>query len=74
MDYDLYLVVGLVLSVFAVPSVVSALSENRTPRIAALVVMLGGGLVVWAVTSKAGGYSLDEIPDVIVSVFARYLG
>lgn len=47
----MYLVVGLVLSVFAVPSVVSALSENRTPRIAALVVMLGGGLVVWAVTS-----------------------
>lgn len=74
MDYDLYLVIGLVIAVFSVPAVVSALSDNRTPRVAAIVLIAGGGLVAWAATSKPAGYTLDEIPTVIVNVIGRYLG
>ncbi|MCW1954414.1 MAG: hypothetical protein KIH71_000715 [Roseobacter sp.] len=74
MDYDLYLVIGLVIAVFAVPAVVSALADNRTPRAAAVVLMISGGLVAWAAASKPTGYTLDQIPDVIISVVARYLG
>ena len=45
MDYDLYLVIGLVIAVFSVPAVVLALSDNRTPRAAAIVLIVSGGLV-----------------------------
>ncbi len=74
MDYDLYLVVGLVIAIFSVPAVISALSDNRTPRVAAIVMIAAGGLVAWAATQKPGGYALDQIPNVIVDVVARYLG
>jgi len=74
MDYDLYLVIGLVIAVFAVPAVVSAFSDNRTPRAAAIVLIASGGLVAWAVASKPAGYTLDQIPNVIVDVIGRYLG
>ena len=74
MDYDLYLVIGLVIAVFSVPAVVSALSDNRTPRAAAIVLIISGGLVAWAAASKSAGYTLDQIPNVIINVVARYLG
>ena len=74
MDYDLYLVIGLVIAVLSVPAVVSALSDNRTPRAAAIVLIVSGGLVAWAAASKPAGYTLDQIPNVIINVVARYLG
>ncbi|MDU8927799.1 hypothetical protein RXV86_10430 [Alisedimentitalea sp. MJ-SS2] len=73
MDYDLALVIGLVIGVFAIPAMVSAMSERRAPRIAAIAVIVGGGLVAWAATQKPGGYTISEIPDVIVRVVARYV-
>jgi len=74
MDYDLYLVIGLVIAVFSVPAVVSALSDNRTPRAAAIVLIVSGGLVAWAAASKPAGYTRDQTPNVIINVVARYLG
>ncbi|MDQ2089787.1 hypothetical protein [Marimonas arenosa] len=73
MDSDLALVVGLVVAVFSVPAVISALSERRAPRVAAIVLIVGGGLVAWSVSQKPGGYTLGEIPDVIVRVVGRYV-
>lgn len=68
MDYDTALVIGLIISVFSIPAAVSAFSDGRVPRAAALVIILGGGMVAWAVTGKPGGYTLDQIPDVFVKV------
>ena len=73
MDHDLALVIGLVISVFAIPAMVSAISERRAPRIAAVAVIVGGGLAAWAITQKPGGYTISEVPDVIVRVVARYV-
>ncbi|WP_372611949.1 hypothetical protein [Aquicoccus sp.] len=73
MDYDLALTIGLIIGVFSVPAMVSALSDRRAPRIAAIVMVVAGGLVAYAVTQKPGGYRVDEIPDVIVKVIARLL-
>lgn len=68
MDYDTGLVIGLIISFFSIPALVSAFSDGRTPRAAALVIMIGGGLVAWAITGKPGGYTLEAIPDVFVKV------
>ncbi|MDQ7071063.1 MAG: hypothetical protein Q9M48_10060 [Rhodobacterales bacterium] len=73
MDYDLALVIGLVLGVFSVPAVVSALSDGHVPRVASFSIVAAGALVVWSVTGKPGGYRIDQVPDVIAKVVARFI-
>ena len=74
MDPDLALVLGLVLGVISIPSILSAFSEGRPPRVAAIAAIMSGGLIVWALSRKPGGYTINDIPDVLVGVVARYLG
>ncbi len=74
MDTDLALVVGLVVAGFAIPSIISALSDARAPRVAAIAAIVGGGLVVWAIQSKPGGYAFNELPQVFVKVIGRVAG
>ncbi len=73
MDADLAMAIGLVLGVFSVPSLLSALSEARKPRVGALVLVIAGGMIIWAISQKPGGYTLAELPAVILDVMARYL-
>ena len=73
MPYDLYLTIGAIILVFAIPSVVSAYSDGHAPRVAAIMVLIGGGLMVGAATQKPGGYEFTEIPNVFVDVFAQYV-
>jgi uncharacterized membrane protein len=74
MSYDLALVLGLVIVGFSIPAIVSAFSDSRTPRAAALMIMIGGGLTAWAVTGKPGGYTIDEIPGVFVNIVRDLIG
>ncbi|WP_137701116.1 hypothetical protein [Marimonas lutisalis] len=73
MDYDLALTIGLILGVFSIPAFVSALSDRRAPRVAAIAVIVAGALLAWSVTQKPGGYRIDQIPDVVVHLIARYV-
>ncbi len=73
MDPDLALSLGLVIAAFSVPSILSALSDSRAPRASALTVLIGGGLILYAMQTKPQGYTLDQVPDIFVSVAARYL-
>lgn len=68
MDYDTALVLGMIISGFSIPAIVSAFSDGRVPRAAALMVMIGGGLVAWALSGKPNGYTLEQIPEVFVKV------
>ena len=71
--YDLFLVVGIVLLVFTVPAIVSAISDRRPPRLPALVLMIGGVLVAVALAQKPGGYAIDDIPAAFSRVINRFL-
>ena len=73
MDPQLALVIGLVVAGFSVPAIVSAFSDGRAPRAAAIALVIGGGLAVWAFNQKPGGYRLEEIPQVFVEVVGRYI-
>ncbi|MCX7558536.1 hypothetical protein OS190_03085 [Sulfitobacter sp. F26204] len=73
MDPDLALSLGLVIAAFSVPSILSAISDRRAPRASAVTILIGGGLVLWALQTKPGGYTLGQVPDAFVSVAARYL-
>jgi len=73
MTPDTLLVLGLIIGAFSVPSILSAFSDRRAPRASAVTVLIAGGLILIAVTSKPGGYRLDQIPDVFFSVVARFM-
>ena len=73
MDADLLLVLGLILAGFSVPSVLSAITDGRAPRASAITILIAGGLVLYAIQSAPGTYTLENLPDVFVRVAARYL-
>jgi hypothetical protein len=73
MDTDLILVIGVVVLVLSFPSLLSAFSESRAPRAGAILLLIGGVLVVVALTRHSAGYTFAEIPDVFVRVVGRYL-
>jgi hypothetical protein len=72
MDTDVFLVIGVAMLVLALPALIGAFSESRPPRAAAVLVVIGGSMIVWAVTQTAGGYAWDDIPQALVRVIGRY--
>lgn len=72
MDPDTSLIAGLVLAVFSLPAVVSAFSDGRTPRVAAIVMIMAGGLMAYALTTKQGGYRMQDIPQVFFHVVGKF--
>ncbi len=73
MDTDLFLVMGIVICALAIPSLFSAWVEGRVPRAGSIMVLIGGVLVVVALTQHGPGYTFSEIPDVFFSVIGRYI-
>lgn len=73
MDTDLALILGIVLGALSVPSILSAMSETRPPRVSSLLLLAGVGLIAYAVMSRPGGYRLEQIPDVFFSVLGRFV-
>lgn len=73
MTNDMFLVTGILTLVMAIPSVMSAFSDGRAPRAAAILVMIGGGLVALAVNNQPGGYTLNDVPHAFVRVIGSFL-
>jgi hypothetical protein len=73
LDSDLFLVIGLVIAVLTIPSMLTAFTEGRTPRAAAILILIAGVLIVVALNRHPGGYSFSDIPDAFVRVFDRYI-
>ncbi len=71
--YDIYLVLGIVVLVFAFPAIVNAFSESRAPRLAAIAVLVGGGLIVLAVSQNPMGYTIEEVPRAFTRVIGSFL-
>ncbi|MDF3381535.1 MULTISPECIES: hypothetical protein [Sulfitobacter] len=73
MDSDLAMVVGIVLAVLSVPSILSAVTDRRSPRASAITILIAGGLIVFALRENPGRYSFENLPEVFVSVAADFL-
>jgi hypothetical protein len=73
MDPDLAMTIGLAFGILAVPAIVGAITDGRAPRLAALLFLISGGSIVFALLTKPGGYALTELPGVVLSVIGRFL-
>lgn len=73
MHADLIMVIGVVVVFFAVPSMISAWSEARPPRVAALSLLLGIALAFYATTIKPGGFTLMDVPMAFIHVAGMVL-
>ncbi|MGR3343533.1 MAG: hypothetical protein ACU0DI_09985 [Paracoccaceae bacterium] len=73
MTNDFLLVLGLFFAAFSIPSFIGAYSAGQPPRAAVLFTAVGAGLISWAVYQQPNTYSLVEIPELIISVFARII-
>ena len=69
---DLFLVVGIIIAGFAIPSILGAFAERRTPRVAAIAILVGGSLILLAISQKPGGYTLEDVPQAFIRVVAHY--
>ena len=74
MDPDFILVAGLGLLVLSVPSILSAFSESRPPRISLIVVFLGAGLVAIAMYAHPGGYTIQGMANAFYRVLSTFVG
>ena len=73
MDPDIALTLGIIIAAFSIPSILSALSDSRAPRASALTVLIGGGLILYAIQTSPGGYTLDQVPEVVIRVIGQFM-
>lgn len=73
MDTDLFFVIGLLLGGLSIPVIISAFSEGRRSRMAAVLIVASGALIAFAILQRPGGYAIEEIPDAFYRVLGRYL-
>jgi len=73
MNPDYFLVVGIILAGFSVPSILSAITDGRAPRASALTILIAGGMLLYAIQTKPGGYTLNDVPTAFARVFGEYL-
>ena len=71
--FEIPLAVGLVLLVLAGIALAGALIEGRPPRVAAVVLVVAGGLVIWAVRSAGRPLTWEDIPLSFVALAAGIL-
>ena len=73
MQADLFLVIGVVVGILAVPALLSAFTHGHAPRAAAIMVLISGGLIATAVSRNPSGYTVEDVPKVFSRVINRYV-
>ncbi|MEN8831010.1 MAG: hypothetical protein ABF285_06840 [Pacificibacter sp.] len=72
MNADIVIVVGLLALLIALPTWISAFSENRFPFLAIALITLGSGMVAWVIMKNPGVYTFEEIPRTVTRVIGRF--
>lgn len=73
MDTDLFLVIGIVILGFTIPPILGAIFDGRPPRTPAILILIAGGMITFAITQRPGGYIIQEVPDAFIRVVGKYL-
>lgn len=73
MNYDLILVLGIVIGVLTIPAILSAFLDGGAPRVAAVAAVVSGGMIVYALYNAPGGYAFADLPEVFTRVVAQFV-
>lgn len=65
---DLIMVLGALVLALAFPAMVGAFSRGAPPRAAMLALFAGGVMILYANSSRPGGYSISEMPQIVIKV------
>ena len=68
MSTDQFLVLGFVLGVLGGAAAIAAWADGRVPRLGAVLLVAGLALALHAHVSTPGGYTAENLPDVIYGV------
>ncbi len=74
MDTDLVLTVGIVLLALSLPSLLQGWVEQRMSRLGVVMALSGAVMIVAAWLYRPTGYSVPEIPGIMLKVVSRLLG
>lgn len=70
---DVALVLGVLLVAFSIPSVLSRLSDGRSPLVGILLAVLGGGLVWRVYATQEAVATLEDVPMAFIRVVGTLL-
>jgi hypothetical protein len=73
MTFEIALVSGTILAVLSAVSILNAWIEGRRPKIASAVVVIAGGLLLWAGVLAPDGLQLSDIPRAYITVLGGLL-
>lgn len=73
MDTDLFLVFGIVILGFTIPPILGAVFDGRPPRTPAILILIAGGMIIFAIIQHPGGYAIQDVPDAFIRVIGKYL-
>jgi hypothetical protein len=65
---DLIMCIGVLVLLLTFPTAVGAFSRGAPPRAAMLSLFAGGVMVVYANSSRPGGYSVEGMPELFLKV------
>lgn len=65
---DLIMCIGVLVLFLTFPTAVGAFSRGAPPRAAMLSLFVGGAMVVYANSSRPGGYSVEAMPELFLKV------
>lgn len=72
MDPDIVMTIGIVLGAFSFPSLIhNILHDGRPSKVVGFMSLVAVTVMVIAAVNKPGGYTLTEIPEVVISVLRR---
>jgi hypothetical protein len=73
LDTDLILTLGVVLLILSLPSLLSAWVEGEAPRLGAIMLVAGLGMIIGSAAYHPSGYRINDVPGIMVGVVARML-
>jgi len=73
MSFEVALVVGSILAVLSGVSVLTAMIDGRKPRVASVVVVIAGGLLLWSAAIAPDGLQISDLPRAYFTVIGAIL-
>jgi hypothetical protein len=67
MNPDILLTLGVLLLIPTIPMIFNGLKEGVAPRFAFVMILFSCGLIAGAFLNRPGGYTVNEVPEIMIA-------